>query len=95
MENSKKVIDLSSLDSVMETISVKKKTIKHPEVIETLQFLCKHINPANYNKNMLRAIIANRILMLEDQCTIYIEENQDNLFDLSVEEIDLLKELLD
>jgi len=94
MENSKKVIDLSSLDSVMETISVKKRDIKNPEVIDSLHYLCKHINPKNYSKSMLKAIIASRILMLEDQCTIYIEEEQDDLFNLSIEEIDLLKDFL-
>lgn len=95
METSIKTVDLSSLDSVMETISVKKKTLKHPEIIDELHFLCKHINRTNYNKNMLKAIIANRILMLEDQCTIYIEEDQDTLFNIAIEELDILKELLE
>lgn len=94
MENQKVTIDLTSLDSVMSTIAVKKKDIKNPEVIEGLQFMCKHINPKNYTKQTMQELLAHRLALLEGICEVYIEQDQEDLFEVSVQEIDIIKELL-
>lgn len=93
-KNQKIVIDLSSMDKFMETVKIKKSDLDDTTPMQYLGFLCQNARKGNYSKERMMKIISQRIIALEDACTVYIEEEEDDMFEVSVSEIEILKEIL-
>lgn len=87
-------VDLSSMSGFEETISVKLRDVKNKDAVENLQQLTRNLNRDHYSKQKVRAIVMERIRMLEGVCDIYIENDEDKLFAIAYEELEVLRGLL-
>jgi hypothetical protein len=83
-------------DNVLEVVNkiyVKKKDIKDPRIIDSIRHLCQ-INK-QHDPVVQLAIFLARKEVLENACAIYIETEQEVLFEESNTELNIILEMLE
>ena len=86
---------LVTKDNILEVVNkiyVKKSSLPNPNIIERLKGLCE-INKDN-NPIVQLAIFEARKEVLESACEIYIEHEQDLLFEEANDELNLIVQML-
>lgn len=85
-------VDLTSMDDILERISVKKSNITDQQTINNLKKVCESVKSGNI-KDIERVLCA-RLALLNSVSEICVEEDEEKGFELAMEEIEILEGLM-
>lgn len=93
MTNLKTELCLTTADEVNNSISVKKTSINHQRAVDSLRNFVKTIN--NKDPKHIADLLTARCLNIERNVSLYMELNEEDLFETTIEEIDLILTLIE
>jgi len=91
------LVTKENITEIINKIYIKKKELVNPDIINALRHLCDivSVEPEKTKKfTRLHAIYLMRKEILENASELYAESNEDELFEESIMELDILMEIL-
>jgi len=93
MSNLKTGLHLTTADDINNAILVKKTNNNHQRAVDSLRNFVKTIN--NKDPKHIADLLAARCLNIERNISLYMELNEEDLFETTIEEIDLILTLIE
>jgi len=85
---------ITSIDDIMDNLSVKKSDVSDHKAFENLRSICQSIKKGRNNPILIARLFAARLELLEQTAIVYADEGEEELFDVSTSEMDKIKAFL-